>query len=96
MINKIDWIDLVTSSPELYDSLLQASVDLPKKASPQVMLGQKIVLRAMKEADKKDILLACNGSARFGESAYNPLRLFGWFDNISVMLLSPIPRYIRI
>ena len=71
--------------------MLQASVDLPKKAVAPVMLGQQVVLRALKETDKKDLLLACNGSARFHESAYNPRRLFGWFDDISVMILYVIP-----
>ena len=79
--------DLVSSSPELYDSLLQASVDLPKKAVAPIMLGQKVILRALNETDKENFLLTCNGSARFDESAYNPRRLFGWFDDISVMML---------
>jgi len=77
--------DLLASSPELYDSLLQASVELPQTPDVPLMLGRQISLRALKEADLVSLCNACDGSARFGESAYSPTRLFGWFENINTV-----------
>ena len=72
---------------DLYDELIDASKNLPSKPEPSLMLGHKVYLKTYKSSDKFACLAACDGTAIYGGCAYNPVRLFGWFnypDHLSV------------
>ena len=76
------------NAPELHDYLIEASKSLPVRPQFSFILGMKVVLRTLKDGDRDGLLNACNGSAQFGESSYDPIRIFGWFANMDCSRLS--------
>ena len=66
------------------DFLLDATKTLALKPSIPVLKGKKIVLRPLSTTensnDLNELFIACNGGALFGESAYDPSRIWGWLD----------------
>lgn len=65
--------------PKLYDHLIDASKTLPLKPIIPELKGPKVTLNALTIIDEaKQLYQICNGEALFGESAYNPLRIWGW------------------
>ena len=76
----------LASQPELYDHLIAASNSLPLRPDPtplELVRGKMTLLRPfVATTDVEHLLQACNGSARFGESAYDPARIWGWMDDM--------------
>lgn len=75
----------LATQPELYDHLISASRTLPLRPdpTPAPLRGKRILLRPFEPASDIPLLLeASNGTARFGESAYDPARLWGWMDDM--------------
>ena len=67
--------------PELYDHLLDATMTLPLQPRIEHLIGKKITIRPLNTLSDKDlqgVLGVSNGAAIFGESAYDPARIWGW------------------
>ena len=71
-----------SGQPELYDHLIEASQTLPASLTFPLIKGKYIQLRQYDEkTDLTHLYEASNGDACFHESAYDPLRLWGWLPN---------------
>ena len=66
--------------PELYEHLLIAASTLPLQPIIPELKGERLFLRKMEATDIPLLLSASNGSALYGESAYNPARIWGWIN----------------
>ena len=66
--------------PELYEHLLLAAVTLPLKPSLSDVNGERLSLREFCSDDILNLIKASNGSALYGESAYDPARIWGWMN----------------
>ena len=66
--------------PELYEHLLIAASTLPLQPIIPELKGERLLLRKMEATDIPLLLSASNGSALYGESAYNPARIWGWIN----------------
>lgn len=64
--------------PELYDNLLEASRSLPMDVEISVIEGRDVTVRLTEKADIDILHAVSNGEPQFDESAYDPLRLWGW------------------
>ena len=68
--------------PELYEHLLLAASTLPLQPSLTAVDGKNLSVRALDlEEDIKNLILGSNGSALYGESAYDPSRIWGWISS---------------
>ena len=80
---KNDDADTVTDHMDvnsLLDELIIASKTLPKRPEPNLMLGHRVYLKVYKATERDGCLAACDGRAIYGGCAYNPVRLFAWFN----------------
>lgn len=67
--------------PELYEHLLLAASSLPLKPSVPQLSGQNMIINEIDyEVDISNLIKASNGSALYGESAYDPARIWGWIS----------------
>lgn len=66
--------------PKIYDYLLNAAKILPIKPNPPIIQGKNIVVRQLIDEDLPNLVAVSNGDAIFGESAYNPARIWGWME----------------
>jgi hypothetical protein len=67
--------------PELYEHLLLSASLLPLKPSVPQLCGQNIIISQIDfEVDISNLIKASNGSALYGESAYDPARIWGWMN----------------
>ena len=66
--------------PELYEHLLIAASTLPLQPIIPELKGERLLLRKLEVTDIPLLLSASNGSALYGESAYNPARIWGWIN----------------
>jgi RimJ/RimL family protein N-acetyltransferase len=75
---------VLSQYPELYDSLLLARQILPITPEIEALKGKMINIKQLEEEDCMKLLQVCDGRAIFNESAYDPLRLWGWviFDHL--------------
>ena len=76
--------------PELYDHLLDATKTLPLQPRVDDLVGKKVTIRALNtlsDTDVQGVLGVSNGAAIFGESAYDPARIWGWIRLQSPHLL---------
>ena len=72
---------LFASQPELYDELIKARSTLPQCLEPPVLTGPKLDIKLFdRSRDTAALVAASDGRAIFGESAYDPIRLWGWQD----------------
>jgi hypothetical protein len=77
-----------SSQPELYDHLIEATQQLPINPHVPLLKGKLIELREYNESsDLEHLLQASNGEACFHESAYDPIRIWGWLPNF----IDPFP-----
>ena len=68
--------------PELYEHLLLAASTLPLQPSLTAVHGKHLSVRALDlEEDVKNLILGSNGGALYGESAYDPSRIWGWISS---------------
>ena len=76
--------------PELYEHLLSAAVSLPILPSVPELRGKHLLLRSLETDDLPLLIAASNGTALYGESAYDPARIWGWinYKNNSVSLIN--------
>ena len=73
-----------STQPELYDHLIAATTALPRTLSVPPFKGKFIELREYNaSSDLSHLYEASNGEARFHESAYDPLRIWGWLPNFA-------------
>lgn len=75
----------LSEQPELYDHLLQARKTLNISPNPPVLPevsteGPIIVRQYDRAKDAATLIDACNGSAQYHESEYDPTRIWGWLD----------------
>lgn len=69
------------SELELYEHLLQARKTLPIKPHVPEAIGDLVLIRMLDlDVHAKELFQSCNGQAIFHESAYNPLRIWGWLQ----------------
>jgi hypothetical protein len=69
----------LSAFPELYDNLIQASRSLPAGAVDITALeGREITVQPLDKADVQVLFEGSNGSPQYAESAYDPLRIWGW------------------
>lgn len=66
--------------PELYEHLLLAASTLPLQPSLSDVSGERLSLRELRSDDILNLIKASNGSALYGESAYDPARIWGWMN----------------
>lgn len=69
--------------PRLHDYLLDARKQLPDVIKIPVLDGKVVNIKMIdynETNEMSQIVDACNGSAQYHESVYNPLRLWGWID----------------
>ena len=72
----------ISEAPMLYDHLLEASLQLPNQININELKGKTTTIRKLNsDIDINIILSICNGSAIYGESAYDPARIWGWIDH---------------
>ena len=74
----------MSESPMLYDHLLEASLNLPLQIDIPELKGKTIQIKKLKHTDISEvnmIISICNGTAIYGESAYDPARIWGWIDH---------------
>jgi hypothetical protein len=64
--------------------LLKASVTLPSVPAVPELQSTKIVVRPMKDTDVPNLVAASDGSALFGESSYDPLRIWRWLPDANI------------
>jgi hypothetical protein len=76
--------DEIENVPELYEHLLKASVTLPSVPAVPELQSTKIVVRPMKDTDVPNLVAASDGSALFGESSYDPLRIWRWLPDANI------------
>lgn len=69
------------SQPELYDHLLAAKENLPKRFDVGIITGKSVTLRLIVSNNDFQLLFeASNGSAQYHESAYDLAKVWGWQD----------------
>lgn len=68
--------------PQLYEELLDAARSLPATPCPPTLTGRTITLKPFLPSDVRSLVAASNGSAIFGESSYEPARIWGWIHEI--------------
>ncbi len=69
------------SQPELYDHLLAAKENLPRRFDVGIITGKSVTLRAIvSNSDYQWLFEASNGSAQYHESAYDLAKVWGWHD----------------
>lgn len=67
--------------PELYEHLLLSASKLPLKPSVPQLNGQNLIISEIDfKVDISNLIKASNGSALYGESAYDPARIWGWIN----------------
>jgi hypothetical protein len=66
------------SQPELYEHLLKARLNIPKRLSVPTIEDPKVTVKALNEADIPLLFQALNGSPQYDESEYDPVRIWGW------------------
>lgn len=66
--------------PELYEHLLTAASTLPLQPTIPVLTGERLSLNTLKSNDISKLLEASDGTALYGESAYDPARIWGWIN----------------
>eukprot|EP01038_Epipyxis_sp_PR26KG_P011999 gene11999-16063_t len=66
--------------PELYDNLLAARKINSIPIITKSLVGSVIEVGQFNPDDCLECLKACDGSAQYHESDYNPLRIWGWLD----------------
>lgn len=66
--------------PRLYDHLIDATKLLPSKPTIPVLEGKKISIREISSSDVEHLVEVSNGTAIFGESDYDPARIWGWIE----------------
>lgn len=67
--------------PELYEHLLLSALSLPVKPCVPQISGLNMVISEIDfETDILNLIKASNGSALYGESAYDPARIWGWIN----------------
>ena len=67
--------------PLLYDSLITASLTLPRQLRPPTLNNtNNIILRTLQMGDAITLASASNGSALFSGSAYDPVIIWRWLD----------------
>jgi hypothetical protein len=71
-----------SSQPELYDDLLQARRLLPIEPAIGPCSGKRVTIRKLNSAggDLAQLVEAGDGRALFGESDYDPSRIWGWLN----------------
>ena len=68
--------------PELYEHLLLAASTLPLQPALIAVHGKNLSVRALDlEEDTTNLILGSNGSALYGESAYDASRIWGWISS---------------
>lgn len=68
------------SQPELYEHLLKARFDIPKKLVIPTIDDPKITLKALTDAEIPILFQALNGSPQYDESEYDVMRIWGWSE----------------
>ena len=66
--------------PELYEHLLIAASTLPLQPIISDLNGEHLSLRTIISSDVPKLIEASNGTALYGESAYDPARIWGWIN----------------
>ena len=67
--------------PQLYDSLITASLTLPRQLRPPTLNNtNNIIIRTLQLGDAVTLASASNGSALFSGSAYDPAIIWRWLD----------------
>ena len=72
---------------ELYDHLLSARLELPRKPSPPLLnlKGSPIIVRPYNsESDEVTIIEAFSGCAQYDASAYDPSIMWSWMHNETI------------
>ena len=69
--------------PELYEHLLSAALTLPIQPCLPELRGKNLLLRPLETDDLPLLIAASNGTALYGESAYDPARIWGWINSKS-------------
>lgn len=67
--------------PRLYDNLLQAASTLPLKPNITHSKGKLVRLCKLDSSQVATLVNVSDGSAIFGESAYDPVLLWGWIES---------------
>ena len=73
-----DILLLLSSQPRLHDYLVKAMVDLPLKPVIPELVGHGFLLKEYCDDDNEELLSISDGSAKFGDSAYSPSRIWSW------------------
>ena len=74
--------------PELYEHLLSAASTLPLRPSVPEVKGKRLLLRPLQTTDIPLLIVASNGSALYGESAYDTARIWGWINRVKSSISS--------
>jgi hypothetical protein len=82
---KASVVPKLSTYPELYDNLLQAAKALPKIVDIGVIDAENITLRAVQKSDLEGLFEASSGKPLYDESAYDPLRIWGWANKDSLV-----------
>lgn len=77
-VEKAAVIPSLCAHPELYENLIEASRSLPIDVDITAMDGRDVTVRLLTAADIQTLFDCCNGKPMYDESAYDPLRLWGW------------------
>jgi RimJ/RimL family protein N-acetyltransferase len=72
--------------PQLYDHLLNASKTLPIQPNPSLLVGKTISIRPFILTDVTNLIKSSDGSAQFGDSAYDPARIWGWMNDMQISI----------
>lgn len=75
----------ISAIPRLYDHLVDAMSTGVAVLKDICLKGKIVTVRPVVAADLDGILLACNGSALYHESTYDPSRLWMWCTNTAVI-----------
>jgi hypothetical protein len=70
--------------PELYEHLLKAAATLPSVPDVPPLTSKRISIGPLQETDAFQLVLASNGSPIFGESSYDPLRVWRWLADANM------------
>jgi hypothetical protein len=82
---KASVVPKLSTYPELYENLLQASKSLPKIVDIGTIDAENITLRPVQKSDLEALYEASSGKPQYDESAYDPLRLWGWVNKDSLI-----------
>lgn len=80
---KASVVPALSTYPELYDNLIAASKTLPKIVDIGTIEGATVTLRPVQKADLGKLHEASSGRPLYDESAYDPLRIWGWVNRDS-------------